>query len=609
MRILLLSQWFDPEPTFKGLLFAKELQRLGHEVEVLTGFPNYPGGALYPGYRVRFVQRETIDGVRILRVPLYPSHDGSSLGRAVNYLSFALSATLGIFGIRRPDIAYVYHPPASVAFPAIVLKWLRGVPFVYDVQDLWPDALSATGMIRHPALLGIVRHWMRFVYGRAAQVVLLSQGYRDALERDGVPGERLCVIPNWTYQQDTVAADALSEGGTKPFEVMFAGTMGFGQALDTVLLAASQLQGQAANVSFTFVGSGVDAERLRGLSEELGLRNVAFLGRRPTSEMPVLFQRADALLVHLTDNDLYSMTIPSKTQAYLLAGRPILMGVRGDAARIVEEAGAGLAFTPQDPTALSEAVLTLGGMSAERRAAMGRAGRLYYREKLSLEVGVAKFARLFEAKRFSWRRRYAIKALFDMVAAGTGLVVLAVPMLLIAIGVATRMGRPILFRQERPGRDGVPFRMFKFRTMSDRCGPDGQLLPDRDRLTRLGTWLRKTSLDELPELINVLRGEMSLVGPRPLLMRYTPYFTEEERIRLAVRPGITGLAQVSGRNLVSWDARLALDVRYVRAWSLWLDFKILMLTAWRVFARGGVVVDAESVMRNLDDERREEATP
>src|SRR4051812_21839762 len=125
MRILLLSQWFDPEPTFKGLLFAKELQRLGHEGEVLTGFPNYPGGKLYPGYRLRFVQRETIDGVPILRVPLYPSHDSSSLGRAANYLSFALSASFGIFGIRRPDIAYVYHPPATVALPAIALKWLR----------------------------------------------------------------------------------------------------------------------------------------------------------------------------------------------------------------------------------------------------------------------------------------------------------------------------------------------------------------------------------------------------------------------------------------------------------------------------------------------------
>ena len=119
------------------------------------------------------------------------------------------------------------------------------------------------------------------------------------------------------------------------------------------------------------------------------------------------------------------------------------------------------------------------------------------------------------------------------------------------------------------------------------------MLSDRDRLTRLGTWLRKTSLDELPELLNVLRGDMSLVGPRPLLMRYTPYFTEEERLRLTVRPGITGLAQVSGRNLVSWDRRLALDVRYVREWSLWLDFRILMLTVWQVFVRGGVVVDVQ----------------
>jgi len=199
---------------------------------------------------------------------------------------------------------------------------------------------------------------------------------------------------------------------------------------------------------------------------------------------------------------------------------------------------------------------------------------------------------------------FAVKRIIDVFTAAIGLLLLALPMLIIGMSVATRMGRPVLFRQERPGRDGVAFRMFKFRTMTDARDRDGQLLPDRDRLTGLGTWLRKTSLDELPELINVLRGEMSLVGPRPLLIRYTPYFTEEERLRLAVRPGITGLAQVSGRNLVSWDKRLALDVRYVREWSLWLDFRILMLTVWRVFARGGVVVDAESAMRNLDDERR-----
>lgn len=204
---------------------------------------------------------------------------------------------------------------------------------------------------------------------------------------------------------------------------------------------------------------------------------------------------------------------------------------------------------------------------------------------------------------------FAAKRAIDLTAAAAGLLVLAIPMLAVAIGVALRMGRPVLFRQERPGRDGHPFRMFKFRTMTDRRGADGALLPDRDRLTPLGSWLRRTSLDELPELINVLRGEMSLVGPRPLLVRYTRYFTDEEMLRLAVRPGITGLAQVSGRNLVSWDQRLALDVRYVREWSLWLDFRILALTVLRVFGSRGVVVDAESVMRNLDDERRDRAAP
>lgn len=205
------------------------------------------------------------------------------------------------------------------------------------------------------------------------------------------------------------------------------------------------------------------------------------------------------------------------------------------------------------------------------------------------------------------RGRLAIKRAIDFLAAAAGLALLGIPMVLIGLGIALRMGRPVLFRQERPGRGDISFRMFKFRTMTDARGPDGKLLPDRERLTRLGTFLRQTSLDELPELINVLRGDMSLVGPRPLLMRYTPYFTREERLRLTMRPGITGLAQISGRNLVSWDDRLALDVRYVRGWSLWLDCRILALTFGRVFSRGGVVVDAESVMRNLDDERRDRA--
>jgi lipopolysaccharide/colanic/teichoic acid biosynthesis glycosyltransferase len=242
-------------------------------------------------------------------------------------------------------------------------------------------------------------------------------------------------------------------------------------------------------------------------------------------------------------------------------------------------------------------------MTAHARLAMGRAGQRFYAEQLSLQVGAAAFGGIFQAKRYSWRRGFAVKRAIDFGGAAIGLLLLTLPMLVIGWLIASRMGRPVIFRQDRPGRNGVPFRMFKFRTMTEGRGADGELLPDRDRLTRFGRWLRATSLDELPELINVLRGEMSLVGPRPLLMRYTRYFTEEESLRLEVRPGITGLAQVSGRNLVSWDERLALDVRYVKHWTLGLDLRLLALTIVRVFNRGGVVVDAESIMRNLDDER------
>jgi len=162
----------------------------------------------------------------------------------------------------------------------------------------------------------------------------------------------------------------------------------------------------------------------------------------------------------------------------------------------------------------------------------------------------------------------------------------------------------VVFRQTRPGRDGEPFTIFKFRTMADGLDADGQLLPDADRLTRLGRVLRTTSLDELPELWNVIRGDMSLVGPRPLLVRYTPFLREEERLRLAVRPGITGWAQVNGRNNAAWDERLALDVWYVRNWSLALDLKILARTVRGVLRGDGVVVDPSSTLANLDDERR-----
>jgi lipopolysaccharide/colanic/teichoic acid biosynthesis glycosyltransferase len=196
------------------------------------------------------------------------------------------------------------------------------------------------------------------------------------------------------------------------------------------------------------------------------------------------------------------------------------------------------------------------------------------------------------------------KRVLDLAITCLALIVLSPLLALVALLVRWQWGAPVRFRQRRPGWHGQPFMLFKFRTMTDARDAEGNLLSDSERLTRFGRFLRSTSLDELPELINVLRGEMSLVGPRPLLLRYYPYFTENERVRFGVRPGITGLAQVLGRNDLTWDHRIATDVQYVQTYSLGLDLKIIWLTVWSVLNRRGVQVDPATRMLDFDEERR-----
>lgn len=182
----------------------------------------------------------------------------------------------------------------------------------------------------------------------------------------------------------------------------------------------------------------------------------------------------------------------------------------------------------------------------------------------------------------------ALKRAFDLLTAAAALILLAPVLAVVALMVRRRLGAPVLFRQVRPGLNGRPFEMIKFRTMRDAAGPDGRPLPDAERLTPFGRWLRATSLDELPELWNVLRGEMSLVGPRPLLMEYLPLYSPEQARRHAVRPGITGWAQVNGRNAVSWARKFELDVWYVDRHNLWLDVKIILMTLGRILKRDGI---------------------
>lgn len=395
MKILLVTQWFEPEPTLKGLTFAKALAHRGHEVSVLTGFPNYPGGRIYESYRIKMRQREVIDGIPVVRVPLYPSHDRSAVGRVANYASFAAAAAvIGLPPVGRPDVAYVYHPPATVALPALLLKRLRGVPFVLDVQDLWPDTLAATGMMRSPTILNAVDAWCRLVYRSASAVTVLSPGYARRLVDRGVPAEKVHVIPNWAPGAAAVGHPVRTESGER-FNVLFAGTMGPAQALESVLDAAQLVAARRSDVQFTFVGGGIDVGRLTARAAAMQLPNVRFLPPRSSAEVAPLLASADLLLVHLRDDPLFAVTIPSKTQAYMSAGRPILMAVRGDAAALVQEAGCGWCVPPEDPAALATAICQAAALDPGRLDAMGTSGRIYYQRHLSLDTGVAKFEALF----------------------------------------------------------------------------------------------------------------------------------------------------------------------------------------------------------------------
>ncbi|HBN25990.1 MAG TPA: glycosyltransferase WbuB [Desulfobacteraceae bacterium] len=403
MRILMLTQWFEPEPVFKGLLFAKELRKLGHDVQVLTGFPNYPGGKLYNKYTIKLFQREIIDGISVFRVPLYPSHDNNAIKRILNYTSFAVSASLvGFFLVRPPDVIYVYHPPATIGLPALFLHLLFRAPFVYDIQDLWPDTLEATGMVDNRIAIWMVEKWCRFIYSQAAKIVVLSPGFRKILIKRGVPEYKIEVIYNWCDENHLEAGVrnedlALELGMAGRFNVVFAGTMGKAQALDAVLEAAQLLCDKLSKIQFVFVGGGVDVGRLKEKAIEQGVTNVRFLARRPLNEIGDILNLADLLLVHLKNNPLFRITIPSKTQAYMAAGRPILMGMRGDAAALVEKAGAGLICMPEDPHDIAHVVEKLYKMSREDLDLMGDNGRKFYEQELSLQIGARRFGEIFQA--------------------------------------------------------------------------------------------------------------------------------------------------------------------------------------------------------------------
>jgi colanic acid biosynthesis glycosyl transferase WcaI len=399
-RLLLITQWFDPEPTFKGLIFAKELVRQGFFVEVVTGFPNYPGGRLYPGYKIKWIQREFIDGVHVTRLPLYPNHDQSAIKRVLNYCSFALSVFFyGAFMAKRADVMYAYHPPLTVGVAASLIRFFRRIPLVYDIQDMWPDTLQATGMINNPRLLKLINRVCDWVYCRVDRIVVLSPGFKRLLVERNVPEGKIDIIYNWADEKSLV----FPVGDLHPnfpsaseFKIVFAGNVGKAQALDAVLDAAKILQNRKSKVCFVILGGGVEVSRLKLYAKNLSLNNLVFLPPVPMSEVGRVLVAADALMVHLKKDPLFEITIPSKTQAYMAVGKPLLMALNGDAANLVRQSNCGLIAESENSQSIADAAESLANMGSSDLQNMGVRASQFYQENLGIKVGVNKFSRLFK---------------------------------------------------------------------------------------------------------------------------------------------------------------------------------------------------------------------
>ena len=388
----------------KGASFVRGLIASGHEVEVVTGFPNYPLGRIYDGYRLSLLKREEVEGVAINRVPLYPSHGKSSIGRILNYFSYVISATIyGVFVAKKFDVIYAYPPP-TVGLAAAAIGFLRRRPFIMDIQDLWPESVQKSGMVGTGAMGGILTILCAVVYRRAARVIAQSRGIAAKLVGRGVNADKIDVIFNWA-DEDAARPNGTGElssyGFAGGFNIVYGGNLGVLQGLDTMIIAAHEAATTVPNLRLLLIGDGADRARLESVCTQIGAKNVRIMPGIPRNQIGDVFQTADILAMHLVNDPLFEITIPQKTQFYMAMGKPVLIGVSGEAGAFVTDAGAGIACKPEDVKGMAMAMVRLAQMSAEERAAMGARGREAYQRDFSFGAAIAATIRSLERARMT----------------------------------------------------------------------------------------------------------------------------------------------------------------------------------------------------------------
>lgn len=389
MKLLVVSQYFWPE-NFRINDLVAELVARGHEVTVLTGRPNYPEGTIFPDYVENPDKYDSYQGAKIVRVPLIARGTGG-LRLLLNYLSFAIvGSVMAPFLLRKQkfDAIFVCQlSPVIIALPGMTMRWLRRIPSIHWVLDLWPQSLEAVGAVRSPKILRFLEGLVGFIYRQSDLVLAQSRSFLPEIDRHLVAPNKALYFPSWAealpaLESVEFAPEVVSSPNT--FDIVFAGNIGAAQDFPAILDAADLLKDK--KVRWLIVGDGRAADWVRSEINRRDLsQSVLMMGRYPLERMPSFFRHADALLVSLRDEPIFAMTIPGKLQSYLAAGVPILAMLNGEGALVLKDSAAGIAVPAGDSSALAKAVLTLMDLDADELNVLGQNGHRFQNSQFNRE--------------------------------------------------------------------------------------------------------------------------------------------------------------------------------------------------------------------------------
>ncbi len=605
MRVCFFNRSYYPDLAATGQLLtelAEDLVRdYGFEVSVVVGPPLSTGsedGVYIPRW-IPF-RRERRNGVEIFRAGGTTFEPRRLISRTANYLSYFLTACLAGLRVPRPDVVVSLTDPPIVGLAALLAARRAGARFVFLCQDVFPEVTRLLEGFHNETVVRLLDRITRFLIQRADRVVALGDTmWMRLVAEKGADPKKVIVIHNWADCTAITPGQkrnsfSLAHGLSDVFVVMHSGNVGLSQNLETLLDAADGLR-HCPNLVVAVIGDGARRAALEARAKAHGLANIRFLPYQPKERLAESFATADVFVVSLRTN-LAGYIVPSKLYGILAAGRPYVAAVEAscEVAAITRKHNCGLLATPNDPADLAEKILTLyhDRELARRLGTNARQAALEFDRPVQVR---AYHDLLCELNHVALRARRPplMKRPFDVILSGLGIVLSAPLWGLIALGIALEDRGPVFFGQERVGKGGVRFKSWKFRSMIPDSDGKSALLQARDgdsRVTRIGRFLRATALDELPQLWNILRGDMSFVGPRALLpaeieVNGSAELVPLERIpgyeaRHQVRPGLTGLAQVYAPRDLLRSHKFKFDLLYIKRQAFWLDLKLLALSFW-----------------------------